>query len=420
MSIFSRHQSDNTSTKSSTQDTHGYVYDVILDEMHPKAVDSSYIGAILFRLQGDTITLDTNLPIAYPFDKNNKSLPVRNERVEIFQTVSSGTKVGTYMYRRTGTEYDNGNNADPKAISNLFSVKRGNESGQDKTEQYDRVSKTGIERNTDGKISSEYDGFGNYFSPNPAHTLKVYEGDTIFESRFGQSLRYSGYNNLAGSDKDGKAIPKYAPTIILRNGQNSLVSSNVSLKQSIEEDINRDGTIIALTSKEFQLPFLPGTLDEKGISDFQTKPESFQNYPKKLIGDQLLLNSGRIILSAKSGEMMFYSKKNYGFISDGGMSIDNKLGIDINVHDTINFVTNDTDISMFTGNGHIFLGSKELEPMVKGQQLVDVLSELIDAILKMNFLTPSGPTKIGPENHPTFGSIKSKLNNILSKLNQTA
>ena len=75
---------------------------------------------------------------------------------------------------------------------------------------------------------------------------------------------------------------------------------------------------------------------------------------------------------------------------------------------------------MVTGNGHIYLGSKELEPMVKGQQLVDLLSELVDAILKMNFLTPAGPTKIGPENHPSFGAIKSKLNNILSKLNQTA
>lgn len=421
MSIFQRHQTISTTTKRSTQDTHAFVYDVILDETHPKAVDSSYVGAIIFRIQGDTETVDTALDIAFPFDKHNKSLPVRNEKVELFQTVASeGNKVGTYYYRRTGTEYDNGNNADPKAISSFYKPKRENESGQDKTDQYNRVAQTGIERNKDNNNTSEYDGFGNYFSPNPAHTLKVFEGDSIFESRFGQSLRYSAYNNLAGSDKDGKSIPLYAPSIILRNGQSSLFSANVSLKESIEEDINRDGTIISLTSKEYQLPFLPGTVNEKGISDFETKPESFAEYPKKLIGDQLLLNSGRIILSAKNGEMIFYSKKNYGFISDGGMSIDNKLGIDVSVKDNIHIVTNDRDINMFTGNGSIFLGSKELEPMVKGQKLVDVLSELIDAILKMNFLTPAGPTKIGPENHPTFGAIKSKLNDILSKLNQTA
>ena len=117
---------------------------------------------------------------------------------------------------------------------------------------------------------------------------------------------------------------------------------------------------------------------------------------------------------------MFYSKKNYGFISDGGMSIDNKLGIDVSVGDNINVVTNDRDILMVTGNGSIFLGNKELEPIVKGQQLVNILAELIDAITLQQYLTPSGPTKVGPENLSDFGAIKSKLNNILSKLNQTA
>ena len=34
--------------------------------------------------------------------------------------------------------------------------------------------------------------------------------------------------------------------------------------------------------------------------------------------------------------MIFYSRGNYGFISDGYMSIDNKGGIDITVGDNIN------------------------------------------------------------------------------------
>jgi hypothetical protein len=75
---------------------------------------------------------------------------------------------------------------------------------------------------------------------------------------------------------------------------------------------------------------------------------------------------------------------------------------------------------MVTGNGSIILGSKDLEPIVKGQQLVDILSEFLDAISQMSFLTPSGPSAVGPVNASQFGSIKSKLNNILSKLNQTS
>ena len=62
----------------------------------------------------------------------------------------------------------------------------------------------------------------------------------------------------------------------------------------------------------------------------------------------MLLSSGRIILSAKNAEMMFFSKKNYGFISDGAMSIDNKLGIDITVGDNINVTAADRDINFNT------------------------------------------------------------------------
>jgi hypothetical protein len=175
-----------------------------------------------------------------------------------------------------------------------------------------------------------------------------------------------------------------------------------------------------MTSEQFELPFTPGTLSDKGSTDFETKPASFQNYPTKLIGDQILLNSGRIILSAKNAEMMFFSKKNYGFVSDGALSIDNKLGMDVTVGDNINFVTNDRDVVFYTGKGSVFLGNTELEPIVKGQQLVDILSELIDAITQQIYLTPSGPTAEGPTNLSQFGNIKSRLNNILSKLNQTS
>jgi hypothetical protein len=118
--------------------------------------------------------------------------------------------------------------------------------------------------------------------------------------------------------------------------------------------------------------------------------------------------------------MIFYSKKNYGFISDGAMSIDNKMGIDVTVGDDINIMTNDRDVQFYTGKGSIYLGNENLEPLVLGQQLVDILSELIDTIVNQSYLTPSGPSAIAPVNAADFGSIKSKLNNILSKVNQTS
>ena len=252
---------------------------------------------------------------------------------------------------------------------------------------------------------------GDYFTRTPGiHKLKLYEGDSLIESRFGQSIRFSGYNN---------PNKKFSPSIIIRNNENSESRKKV-VKFGVEEDINRDGSIIAITSDQYELPFQPGVIDDKGKSNFETKPDSFFNYPSKLNGDQILLNSGRIILSAKSGEMIFYSKKDYGFISDGGLSIDNKLGIDISVKDDFNVITNDRNVAFHTGKGSIFLGNENLEPLVKGQTLVDILAELIDALANQQYLTPSGPTKVGPENVPTLAKIKSKLNTILSKLNQTS
>jgi hypothetical protein len=55
--------------------------------------------------------------------------------------------------------------------------------------------------------------------------------------------------------------------------------------------------------------------------------------------------------------------------------------------------------------------------MVLGGELVKIMGELIDAILKQNYLTPAGPSKPGPENRAQFNSIKSKLKTILSAKN---
>jgi hypothetical protein len=385
----------------------GFVYDVILDETNQYAVEknafSTYIGAIRFRTRELSTVSDSELPVALPMDKNIKNLPVRNELVEIMKMQG-----GHYYYRKIGVTFNPSLTAEENSIGVEFAKDSQLENTAD---GYNNIATTGTPNTNQPNNTTK--GYGKYYTPKQyLHNLKLYEGDFLIEGRFGNSIRLSGYNNPEN---------KYAPTLILRNHESGITRTDkYKENQSVEEDFNRDGSIIALTSEQFELPFTPGTLSDKGATDFETKPVSFQNYPTKLIGDQILLNSGRIILSAKNAEMLFFSKKNYGFISDGGLSIDNKLGMDVTVGDNINFVTNDRDVVFYTGKGSIFLGNTELEPLVKGQQLVDILSELIDAITQQVYLTPSGPTAEGPTNLSQFGNIKSKLNNILSKLNQTS
>lgn len=390
----------------------GYVYDVILDNSDINDItfeldDSEFknvsiIGAVRFRFGSDTVSSPSELSIAFPFDKNFVNLPLKNETVEIYK--GNGSQ---FFYRRIGRDVTPNFNSSESLVKDSFIKSNSTESTSN---DYKRVQATGITK-TNNDTSNKYDGYGDYFTTdNTIHKLKLYEGDTLIQSRFGQSIRFSGFNN---------DVQRQSPTIIIRNDESSF-SKKKNIDEVVEEDVNRDGSVIVLGSNQYQLPFQPGTVSDGGTSDFETKPDSFANFPSKLIGDQILINSGRLIFSAKNAEMIFYSKKNYGFISDGAMSIDNKLGIDISVNDNINIVTNDRDIVMFTGNGSIFLGNTELEPIVKGQQLVNILSELIDAIAAQTFLTPSGPTAEGPVNVADFGSIKSRLNDILSKLNQTS
>jgi hypothetical protein len=419
MGLFGGREGSNNSVKGkdrkpSLQNT-AYVYEVILDESHPllKGVSnaSSLIGTIRYRTGRGAVPPNENLLTAIPLDKQFKSLPVINELVEIHEITPN-----QFGYRRIGVEI-NPSRTNSENNLNLF---KPTSTDVQKLDGYKEGFETGTPTVDESELPTKK-GFGDYYKPqNNIHKLKLYEGDSLIESRFGQSIRFSAYNNLNGeTGQDGKIKPAFAPTLILRNGESAL-NRKKNEESSVEEDINRDGSIIVMSSGQHQLAFQPGTVDDNGKSDFVTKPQSFGDYPSKLIGDQLVINSGRVIISSKNAEMMFFSKKNYGFVSDGAMSIDNKLGIDVSVGDNINVVTNDRDILMYTGKGSIFLGNTELEPIVKGQQLVDILSQLIDAITNQVFLTPSGPTKVGPENVSEFGGIKSKLNNILSKLNQTS
>jgi hypothetical protein len=392
--------------QSKSLDGFGIVYDVVLDENHPlikdKNLDTSLIGAIKFRYSSRISDNDEDLTVALPFDKTLKTLPVRNEAVEIFKNYA-----GELYYRRIGPEASPNGRITDTLISRTF---KPSELQDVKTENYQKSFSTGISKTTSTE-QNKYDGFGNYFEKEAGiHKLKLYEGDSLIESRFGQSIRFSGYNNSNNT---------FSPTIIIRNSENAQ-SRNNALNVTTEEDINRDGSSVVLSSNQYTLPFIPGTVSDRGRGDFETKPNSFKDYPQTLTGEQILINSGRIILSAKNAEMIFYSKKNYGFISDGGLSIDNKLGLTINLGDVTNITTNNRDINLNTGNGKINLGNANLESLVRGESLVRILNELIDAIAQQVYLTPSGPTSPGPTNIATFQSIKTRLDSILSTLNKTS
>jgi hypothetical protein len=367
------------------------VYSVILDESHPEIKSGrstlADIGSIQCRLMSSI--QNNELIIAKPLDSTVTILPIRNQTVFVQKFGSN------YVYTQIAKGSSPNTSSPTNAISSLFPGKQKVKSGNT-GKKYSNVSNTGITRKDSNSIN-DLDGYGDYFTAEEGiHKLKLYEGDVLFQSRFGQSIRLSGYNNSENV---------FSPTLILRSGE-SPENRKLPEESLVEENVNEDGNIIFLGSGEKILEYtLP----------IENKKESFSKYPSELKGNQILLNSDRIILSAKSQEMILASKLDMGFITDNQFSIDASRGIDITVDDEIDINTKDFNFNLNIGNAIIKLGTDgTLEKAPKGETLVKLLGELIDLISKQIYVTPAGPTSLGPTNVALFSTLKNKLESMLS------
>jgi hypothetical protein len=255
---------------------------------------------------------------------------------------------------------------------------------------------------------TSYQGaLGRYFSFNPKiRSLKRYEGDHVIESRFGQSIRFGAYDNNRDNDKgepdsSTKGQP-YAvaadvnigvggtvsgpvkmyvpgpgnPMILIRNRQRPptgiLEEKNVG--GYIAEDINKDGSSIhitsGLTTSEFKTTCLKkmwGNGEEQSGFDGTTQFK----YPK-LMGDQIVINSDRLVFSSKTKETFHYSKKRYAVVTDDEYTVD--------AHNQIVFTTNNKTV---LNSPAIYLGEYDQtnEPVLLGQTSVNWLYDLCQWLL---------------------------------------
>jgi hypothetical protein len=395
----------------------GVVVDIILDETHPRLKqkndkqtfytekDLFYIGGVVIRPFSDKTSPNERLSVYRPLNQHEIDLPVIGETVELVEVAGV-----TYYKRIFGNSLNKGKAAEKRADL-IYPDKEKTNS----VENYGAAVFTGTPLgNTSSSETNDTTKFGKYFTHNPINRLKLYEGDKIIQSRFGQSIRFSAYNNTGNT---------FSPTIILRNRQNPETLSSLKEGDLTEEEVNKDGSVIVLSSGDYQIPFVATT---------SISPSKFSTYPNPLKGDDhLLINSGKIIISSKTGEMVFHSKADYGFISDGKFSIDGGLGADLDFGDDVNITTdrNGSNFLVKTGDGKIFLNTntngkspntdKSSEPLVRGNTLKELLETLIDLIKEQVYRTPSGPTAIGPENKPDFDQLKSRLSEMLSTQNFT-
>jgi hypothetical protein len=340
---------------------------------------------------------------AYPFDKNNITIPIKGETVVILEIDKSNVfwlpySVTPYSnYRRdyvTYTQLNPTDNTKPQSSS---------EGGKNLRETKDSGGTTNAPNTNNSK--------SDYKVNEKIKFLKPKQGDTIISGRVGNTIRFSEFY-LTEDDKTS------SPSIFIRNKQNPELDSK-KIGELIEEDVNKDGTSIYITSNKVKVPFKEEVKKEK---------KGFKEYPnsKDLSGDQLFVNSDRIVLSAKAKEFIIFGKGNTGVITDGQYSVDAEKDIYLHTNKNVTIHSaGSNQIFLNSENGKIYLGKNkgegaagaDVQKMVLGGELVKLMGELIDEITKQIYATPVGPTSPGPTNVAAFKAIKGKLNTMLSAKN---
>lgn len=360
--------------------------------------DTRFLGAIEFRRES-FITLQD---YAFPFDKNNITYPIVGETVLVIN-------IGNIHYWMPFSITQYPNYREDLKVSEIAREKEVLTSDtSNKNRKYNETKQTqttGQEKSIKKSDSKVYNVKENI------KFLKPKQGDTILSGRVGNTIRFSEFHLT----EDGKTS---SPSIFIRNKQNPELDSS-PIGTLIEEDINKDGTSIYITSNKVKIPFKE-TIKKSKIG--------FTQYPnsEKLTGNQLFVNSDRIVLSAKASEFIIFGKGNTGVITDGNYSIDAEKDVYVNSNKNITIHSNGANqIFLNSENGKVYLGKNtgeggsgaDVQKMVLGGELIKILGELIDAINKQQYLTPAGPSKLGPENIASFNSIKNNLNNLLSANN---
>ena len=161
------------------------------------------------------------------------------------------------------------------------------------------------------------------------------------------------------------------------------------------EDIKTDLSSIYLTSYQ-KLPF---SIANENFVSYTTPPIS----PSSFTHPQIILNSDRIVLNAKSDSILISGQKSVGLSSNNSINIEAK--------------------EIFLDGRDIRLGSKNAsQPALKGEDTVELLKSLVTEIsnlstaLKTIQMWPGGNPIPDPTIQPVASVAEANLNRIKAQL----
>ena len=354
------------------------IKDIILNDTHPQF--SNYgewngLGTIFYDDVSFPFGVDS-VNIAIPLYSNQKLYPLINEVVPLIFLTSWDAQSNTNI---TQAYY--------LPPINIWNSQHHN-AIPDPTQQPKEESQSDYDDAIDGSsrdVRRVYDedtdiNLGKGFNEQIiTHPLLFFAGDNLIEGRWGNSLRL-------GSTIENEI--NY-PITIIRNGQPS--STPPEGWVPIVENINEDKSDIYLTENQK----IDIEVASKTYNSYTTPPVAPQLY----IENQIILNSGRLLLNSKSSDILLSSNQSINFNSVNSVNID----------------TGD-----FIVSGGTYLGSPSAtEPILKGDALITQLDSLISYLTQFFTIYSNEPPNAKVASTPLAKSIVTSLNGIKANLPST-
>jgi hypothetical protein len=349
------------------------VLSIVLDETHPRFKELGEwngLGIVEYEPVSTPFERPLNdgfkFPTSSPLTPNLKNYPLVNEIIylislpntDIEQTTNSTNQ---YYISITGLWNHPHHNAYPATPNNLPPAQQ---------KDYIQTQVGSVRRVTDN--STEIFLGKTFKERSNIHPLLPFEGDVIHEGRWGNSIRLgstvSGTPNAwSSTGEDGD------PITIIRNGQGNQTKEGwMPITESTTDDSS-----IYLTSTQ-NIPIFASSVSYISYPDGQ-QPIS----PDKYDGNQIILNSGRLVFNTTSDHLLLSSVKSINLNSQESVNIDTKKFI--------------------TQADQIFLGKEDLatEPLLLGDTTVNLLKDLIGALKSLSNALKTAQTSPAVPGYPS-------------------
>lgn len=379
------------------------VVDIILDENHPlfnEFGEWNSIGTIIYETENLS---SSNTTFAKPFYPQEKNFPIINELVVLIELPNSriGNDISSknYYYINSISLWNHPHhNAYPNPLNNLLPPSQ--------QQDYQQVEGGLVRRVTDGSTEIDLNSPSNpsqntFIEKSNIHPLLPFSGDILYEGRWGNSLRFgsTAKSNSEYKNNWSEAGENGDPIVILRNGQSSNVSQEGWIP--ITENINQDLSSIYLTSTQ-KLPIERNWDNKFKVFSPSSRPISLLNYSSP----QILLNSDRIVLNAKTD----------GVLISGEQSFNVSVGEYTNINSK----------NLYVDSQNVRLGNQNAtEPLLLGDTTIELFNQLLQtlnnliSVLETDQIYPGGVAAPNTPLNLVASNTKQIINKIQSQLEST-